>query len=73
MLADAMVSVMLDAITRGRMVELEIDSSDLIEISEIEHVGQGLVRFRYPGLPNDHYVSETRIKSLRVRHPESEW
>ncbi|MEH3038822.1 MAG: hypothetical protein PGN21_01945 [Sphingomonas paucimobilis] len=73
MLADQIVSAANDALQRNRLVELETESINTAEISEIEHVGCGLLRFRYPGLPNDYFVPEGRVKTLRVRPPESEW
>jgi hypothetical protein len=73
MLADSIVAVALGGIAKGHSVLLETDGVQATEIAQIEHVGSGLLRYRYTGPPNDHFVSETRIKSLVVRPPESEW
>ncbi len=72
-LADAIVDTALDGLVKKRLVEIETDSLTTDAISEIEHVGGGLIRFRYPDLPNDHFVPEARVKMLRIRPPESEW
>ena len=73
MLADRIVAAAQDGFARGRLVELQTESVDTNEIAEIEHEGDGLVRYRYSGLPNDHFVPESRIVALRIRPPENEW
>ncbi|WP_085810437.1 hypothetical protein [Sphingomonas sp. TZW2008] len=72
MLADSIVTVAADGFTRGRRVHLETTTLAGAPISEIEHLGGGLLRYRHPGQPSDHYVPERAILRLSVMPPEDE-
>jgi hypothetical protein len=72
MLADSIVSAATDGFTRRRRVHLETTTLAGAPISEIEHVGGGLLRYRHPGQPSDHFVPEGVILRLSVMPPEDE-
>ncbi len=66
MLADVIVSRARSALEAGKYVALSTETVADAQITEIEHVGAGLVRFRY-SLPNDIFVPEHRIVKLEIR------
>ena len=70
MLADAIVTVATDGFRRRRRVHITTETSREAPISEIEHVGSGLLRFRHHGHPNDHYVPESCVRMISVMPPE---
>jgi hypothetical protein len=71
MLADALVSVATDGFKRRQRVHLATETLKEAPISEIEHVGHGLLRYRHHGQPNDHFVPERCVLKLSVMPPEA--
>ncbi|MFN3630892.1 MAG: hypothetical protein ACK4XK_12690 [Casimicrobiaceae bacterium] len=69
MLADEIVLIARSAMQAGKYVAISTDRVEQAQIREIEHVGSGLIRFRY-NLPNDLYMHESRIIQLEVRPAE---
>ena len=70
MLADAIVSVAIDGFKRKLRVHLVTETLKEAPISEIEHVGYGLLRYRHHGQPNDHFIPERTVLKLSVMPPE---
>jgi hypothetical protein len=73
MLADKIVEAANAGFAQMRRVHLLTDTLKESPISEIEHVGHGLLRYRHHDLPNDHYVPERSVKMLSVMPPEDRW
>ena len=67
MLAERFVAIAADGFETGKIVEIAVPEIRMDEISEIEHVGSGLLRFRYPGLEIDHYVIAEQVLGFRIR------
>jgi hypothetical protein len=73
MLADKIVEAANEGFAQRRRVHLVTDTLKESPISEIEHVGHGLLRYRHHGLPNDHYAAEGSFKMLSVMPHEDQW
>lgn len=73
MLADKIVEAASEGFAQRRRVHLVTETLKESPISEIEHMGHGLLRYRHHNLPNDHFVPESSVKMLSVMPPEDQW
>jgi hypothetical protein len=67
MLGNIIVAKAQEGFDAGQQVELSVPDCTLTRISEISHVGQDLLHFRYPGMDVDHYVIAAQVGMLRIR------
>ena len=72
MLADKIVEAATGGVAVWNRVHLVTDMLKEPQISEIEHMGDGLLRCRHHHLLNDHVVPETSVRMLSVMPPEDQ-